>query len=59
MAPIRIIALEGDETGASSAVYESVLEATAAGIRTPDLGGHAGTTQFTDEVIARTRAKLG
>ena len=49
---------EGAEV-ASSAVYESVLEATAAGIRTPDLGGHAGTTQFTDEVIARTRAKLG
>jgi isocitrate dehydrogenase (NAD+) len=39
-------------------VYESVLEATAAGIRTPDLGGHSGTTRFTDEVIARTRAKL-
>ncbi len=36
-----------------------LLEATAAGVRTPDLGGHAGTTQFTDEVIARTRAKLG
>jgi isocitrate dehydrogenase (NAD+) len=44
---------------ASRAVYESVLEATAAGIRTPDLGGHTGTTQFTDEVISRTRAKLG
>jgi isocitrate dehydrogenase (NAD+) len=44
---------------ASRAVYEAVLEATAAGIRTPDLGGHAGTSQFTDEVIARTRAKLG
>ena len=44
---------------ASRAVYESVFEATAAGIRTPDLGGHAGTARFTDEVIARTRAKLG
>ena len=43
---------------ASSAVYESVLEATAAGIRTPDLGGHAGTTEFTDEVISRVGAKL-
>jgi isocitrate/isopropylmalate dehydrogenase len=30
----------------------------AAGIRTADLGGHTGTTEFTDEVIARTRAKL-
>ena len=44
---------------ASRAVYEAVLEATAAGIRTPDLGGHAGTTEFTDEVISRMRAKLG
>jgi isocitrate dehydrogenase (NAD+) len=44
---------------ASRAVYEAVLEATAAGIRTPDLGGHAGTSQFTNEVIMRTQAKLG
>jgi isocitrate dehydrogenase (NAD+) len=44
---------------ASRAVYESVLEATAAGVRTSDLGGHAGTTEFTDEVIARLRTKLG
>jgi isocitrate dehydrogenase (NAD+) len=43
---------------ASRAVYESVLEATAAGVRTPDLGGHAGTTEFTDDVIARIRTKL-
>ena len=27
---------------ASRAIYESVLEATAGGVRTPDLGGHAG-----------------
>ena len=26
---------------ASRAVYEAVLEAAAAGVRTPDLGGHA------------------
>jgi isocitrate/isopropylmalate dehydrogenase len=43
---------------ASRAVYESVLEATAAGIRTPDLGGHAGTSEFTDEVIGSVRSKL-
>jgi isocitrate dehydrogenase (NAD+) len=43
---------------ASRAIYESVLEATAAGVRTPDLGGHAGTTEFTDEVISRARARL-
>jgi isocitrate dehydrogenase (NAD+) len=43
---------------ASRAVYESVLEATAAGVRTPDLGGNASTTGFTDEVVARVRTKL-
>jgi len=43
---------------ASRAIYESVLEATAAGIRTPDLGGHHGTTEFTDEVVTRVRTKL-
>jgi isocitrate/isopropylmalate dehydrogenase len=43
---------------ASQAIYESVLEATAAGVRTVDLGGHAGTTEFTDEVVSRVRAKL-
>jgi isocitrate/isopropylmalate dehydrogenase len=43
---------------ASRAIYEAVLECTAAGIRTPDLGGHASTTEFTDETISRVRAKL-
>jgi isocitrate/isopropylmalate dehydrogenase len=43
---------------ASRAIYEAALEATAAGIRTVDLGGHAGTTEFTDEVIGRVSAKL-
>jgi isocitrate/isopropylmalate dehydrogenase len=42
----------------SRAIYESVLEATASGVRTPDLGGHATTTEFTDEVIARVRTKV-
>ncbi len=43
---------------ASRAIYESVLEATAAGVKTPDLGGHAGTTEFTTEVIGRIRTKI-
>ncbi|MCW2968143.1 MAG: isocitrate dehydrogenase [Solirubrobacteraceae bacterium] len=47
-----------DVERASRAIYESVLEATAAGVRTPDLGGHAGTTEFTDEVISRIRTKI-
>jgi isocitrate/isopropylmalate dehydrogenase len=43
---------------ASRAVYESVLEATAAGVRTPDLGGAAGTTEFTTDVLGRIRTKI-
>jgi isocitrate dehydrogenase (NAD+) len=43
---------------ASRAIYESVLEATATGVRTPDLGGHAATSEFTSEVIARVRTKI-
>jgi isocitrate dehydrogenase (NAD+) len=47
-----------DADMASRAVYESVLEATATGVRTPDLGGHATTSEFTDEVISRVRTKI-
>jgi isocitrate/isopropylmalate dehydrogenase len=43
---------------ASRAVYESVLEATAAGVRTPDLGGHHGTTDFTSDVVERVSRKI-
>jgi isocitrate dehydrogenase (NAD+) len=43
---------------ASRAIYEAALETVASGVRTPDLGGHAGTTEFTDTVLERVRAKL-
>ena len=43
---------------ASRAIYEAVFEAVASDVRTPDLGGHAGTTEFTDEIVARVRTKL-
>jgi isocitrate dehydrogenase (NAD+) len=43
---------------ASRAIYEGTLETSAAGVRTPDLGGHASTSEFTSEVIARVRTKL-
>jgi isocitrate dehydrogenase (NAD+) len=43
---------------ASAAIYEAVMETTADGIRTPDLKGHASTSEFTDEVIERVRARL-
>jgi isocitrate/isopropylmalate dehydrogenase len=47
-----------DAETASRAIYESVLEAVASGVRTPDLAGHASTTEFTDEVIERVRVKI-
>ncbi len=43
---------------ASRAIYEGTLETIASGIRTSDLGGHAGTTEFTTAVIDRVQTKL-
>jgi isocitrate/isopropylmalate dehydrogenase len=43
---------------ASRAVYESVLEASATGVRTPDLGGHASTSEVLDDVTSRVRTKV-
>src|SRR4051794_41712237 len=40
---------------ASRAIYDAVLKTAAAGVRTPDLKGHASTTEFTDAVIERLR----
>ena len=50
----------GDEKAqrAGRAIREAALEAVAEGIRTADLAGHATTTEYTDEVIRRTRQKL-
>jgi isocitrate dehydrogenase (NAD+) len=50
----------GDETAqqAARAIREAALEAVSEGHRTADLGGHLGTTEFTDEVIRRVRTKL-
>jgi isocitrate dehydrogenase (NAD+) len=47
-----------DADRASRAIYESALETVGAGVRTSDLGGHAGTTEFTDAVIERVRNKI-
>jgi isocitrate dehydrogenase (NAD+) len=49
---------DGAAQAASRAIREACLEAVAAGTKTADLGGHALTSEFTDEVIARVRAKL-
>jgi isocitrate dehydrogenase (NAD+) len=49
--------VEGTER-ASAAIYEGVMETATAGVRTPDLKGHAGTTEFTDAVLERVRGAL-
>jgi isocitrate dehydrogenase (NAD+) len=43
---------------AGPAIREACFEAVSQGIRTADLGGHASTSEFTDEVISRVRTKL-
>jgi isocitrate/isopropylmalate dehydrogenase len=50
----------GDENAqrAGRAIREACLEAVAQGARTADLGGHLGTTEYTDDVIGRVRSKL-
>ena len=48
----------GEAAQASRAIREACLEAVADGVRTADLAGHAGTSEFTDDVIRRTKQKL-
>ncbi len=63
--PARVLHYVAQVTGepepetASRAIYDAVLETSAAGTRTPDLGGEASTSEFTDETIARVKRKLG
>jgi len=58
LAGAALLAHAGEEARqAGRAIREGSLEAVSQGIRTADLGGHAGTTEFTDEVISRTRSK--
>ncbi|MEK6275778.1 MAG: isocitrate/isopropylmalate family dehydrogenase [Actinomycetota bacterium] len=59
LAAAAVLAYAGEQgEQASRAIREAALEAVADGTRTADLGGHAGTTEFTDEVIRRTKTKL-
>ena len=59
LAGASLLAHAGEEyQQASRALREASLEAVAEGVRTADLGGHAGTREFTDEVIRRVRSKL-
>jgi isocitrate/isopropylmalate dehydrogenase len=60
LAAAALLAQTDDERGrnAGRAIREAALEAVAQGEKTADLGGSATTTDFTDEVIRRTRTKL-
>ena len=59
LAGAALLAYGDEETQqAGRAIREASLEAVSEGVRTADLGGHAGTSEFTDEVIRRTRTKL-
>jgi isocitrate dehydrogenase (NAD+) len=42
----------------SRAIREAVMETVASGTKTPDLGGHAGTTEFTTAVLERVPSEL-
>jgi isocitrate dehydrogenase (NAD+) len=59
LAGAALLAYGGEEAQqAGRAIREACLEAVSEGVRTADLGGHAGTSEFTDEVIRRTKTKL-
>ena len=59
LAGAALLSYAGEEArDPSRAIREACLEAVAEGIRTADLAGHATTSEFTDEVIRRTRSKL-
>src|SRR6187549_3968184 len=54
LAGAALLSHAGDEAQqAGRAIREACLEAVSQGSRTADLGGHLGTTEFTDEVIGR------
>lgn len=42
---------------ASQAIYDAVLATAADGVRTPDLGGDASSSEVTDAVIERVAAR--
>jgi isocitrate dehydrogenase (NAD+) len=59
LAGAALLSYAGEEAQAPArAIREACLEAVADGVRTADLRGDAGTSEFTDEVIRRTRSKL-
>jgi isocitrate dehydrogenase (NAD+) len=49
---------EEDASRVSRAIYEATFESILDGVKTADLGGSAGTTEFADEIIRHIRTKL-
>jgi isocitrate/isopropylmalate dehydrogenase len=49
---------EEEASRVSRAIYESTFETILDGVKTADLGGSAGTVEFTDEIIRHVRTKL-
>jgi isocitrate dehydrogenase (NAD+) len=58
LAAAALLSHTDEGQAAGRAIREAALESIAQGVKTADLGGHASTTDFTDEVIRRTRTKL-
>ncbi|HUK93965.1 MAG TPA: isocitrate/isopropylmalate family dehydrogenase [Gaiellaceae bacterium] len=59
LAGAALLSYAGEDAQAPArAIREASLEVVAEGVRTADLGGQSTTSEFTDEVIRRTRSKL-
>jgi isocitrate/isopropylmalate dehydrogenase len=59
LAAASLLSYMGDRPAASGrAITDSVFDAVADGVRTADLQGRAGTSEFTDEVIRRVTAVI-
>jgi isocitrate/isopropylmalate dehydrogenase len=58
LAAAALLSQTGEGQTAGRAIREASLEAVAQGIKTADLAGHSSTSDFTDEVIRRTKTKL-
>jgi isocitrate/isopropylmalate dehydrogenase len=58
LAAAALLSQTEEGTAAGRAIRESALEAVAQGVKTADLGGHSTTSEFTDDVVGRTRTKL-
>jgi len=58
LAAAALLSQTEEGSSAGRAIREAALEAVAQGVKTADLAGPSTTTEFTDEVIRRTRTKL-